>query len=178
MQTYNRVVRSGHLPPRLARIGQGNKDSRGKALEESARGGGRSTAACGGCDGELGVDTILAVDDSRTIRDLIDFVLTGAGYRTVTAVDGADGLEKLKALKPDLVITDLNMPKMNGYDFIRNARAAPTTAAVPILVLTTEADDITKAKVRELGANGWIAKPFNPTQLLDTVKRVSPPKAA
>ncbi|MFO1183737.1 MAG: response regulator [Bauldia sp.] len=122
--------------------------------------------------------TILAVDDSRTIRDLIEFVLTGAGYRTIVATDGKDALEKLGGIKPELVITDINMPKMNGYDFIRAARGIGAMQDVPILVLTTEFDEDIKSKVRELGANGWIAKPFNPTQLLETVKRVAPSAAA
>ncbi|MFO1183740.1 MAG: response regulator [Bauldia sp.] len=115
--------------------------------------------------------TILAVDDSRTMRDLIEFVLSSAGYQMVVATDGEDGLDKLSTMRPNLVITDINMPKMDGYGFMRAVRGNEATRSLPILVLTTESDPAAKAKIKEAGANGWIAKPFNPAQLVETVKR-------
>jgi two-component system, chemotaxis family, chemotaxis protein CheY len=118
--------------------------------------------------------TILAVDDSLTIRELINFVLTSASFRVVLAEDGIDGVARLSEISPDLIITDLNMPRMDGFKFIEHARATDAGKAIPILVLTTEADADKKARARSAGATGWITKPFNPTQLLDTIKRVLP----
>ena len=116
--------------------------------------------------------TVLAIDDSLTIRELIFFVLSDAGYSVDLAEDGQDGLEQFRRKRPDVVIVDVNMPRMDGLKFLEMARAEKDSATVPMLVLTTETDPAKKARAREAGATGWITKPFNPTQLLDTVRRV------
>ena len=117
---------------------------------------------------------ILAVDDSLTIRELVNFVLTNAGYEVVLAEDGLDGLAQLGRCKPDVIITDVNMPRLDGLSFIERARAETPARATPILVLTTESDAGQKARAKAAGATGWIVKPFNPTQLVEAVRRVSP----
>jgi len=116
--------------------------------------------------------TILTVDDSRTMRDMLLMTLTDAGYDVVQAEDGEDGLEKLAAKRPDAIITDINMPKLDGFGFIEKVRADPSNIAVPILVLTTESEQDRKDRARQAGATGWIVKPFNPTKLLDALRRV------
>ena len=116
--------------------------------------------------------TILTVDDSRTMRDMLLMTLTDAGYDVVQAEDGEDGLEKLAAKRPDAIITDINMPKLDGFGFIEKVRADPSNVAVPILVLTTESEQDRKDRARQAGATGWIVKPFNPTKLLDALRRV------
>jgi two-component system chemotaxis response regulator CheY len=117
--------------------------------------------------------TVLAIDDSLTVRELVSFVLTNAGYVVVLAQDGIEGLEQLSRCAPDVVITDINMPRLDGFGFIERARSE-TKCAAPILVLTTEGDAEKKARARNAGATGWIVKPFNPTQLIEAVRRVSP----
>ena len=116
--------------------------------------------------------TILTVDDSRTMRDMLLMTLKDAGYDVVQAEDGEDGLEKLAAKRPDAIITDINMPKLDGFGFIEKVRADPSNTAVPILVLTTESEQDRKDRARQAGATGWIVKPFNPTKLLDALRRV------
>lgn len=116
--------------------------------------------------------TILTIDDSRTMREMLDHALSGAGYRVLQAVDGIDGLEVLAANAPDVVITDINMPRLDGFGVIEGVRADPRTRATPILVLTTESDPAKKDRARRAGATGWIVKPFNPDKLLDAVRRV------
>ncbi len=114
--------------------------------------------------------SILAVDDSLTIRELINFVLSNAGYEVVLAEDGVEGLERLQ---PDVIITDVNMPRMDGLTFIERARDT-RARGTPILVLTTESEPALKARAKAAGATGWIVKPFNPVQLVAAVQRVSP----
>lgn len=116
--------------------------------------------------------TILTVDDSRTMRDMLRLTLAGAGYRVVQAVDGVDGLAVLAEEKPDAVVTDINMPRLDGFGFITEVRRIAQFRTVPILVLTTESDAAKKARAREAGATGWIVKPFEPTRLLEVVRRV------
>lgn len=118
--------------------------------------------------------TILAVDDSASIRQMVSFTLKQAGYNVVEAVDGQDGVNKAKSQQADLVITDLNMPNMNGMDLIRSLRAEANYKFTPILMLTTESDDTKKAEGKQAGATGWIVKPFNPEQLLKVIERVLP----
>lgn len=118
--------------------------------------------------------TVLAVDDSRTMRQMLEMCLSGAGFNVVTAEDGADGVEKLKATNPDVVITDINMPIMDGFEFIETVRGGAVAARMPILVLTTESDAAKKARARDAGATGWIVKPFDPEKLISAVKRVLP----
>ena len=116
---------------------------------------------------------ILAIDDSLTIRELVNFVLTGAGYTVDLAEDGVDGLERLKKRVPDVIVTDVNMPRMDGLSFIERARSVPELRSIPILVLTTETDPAKKKRARDAGATGWIVKPFSPPQLLNALRRVA-----
>ncbi len=118
--------------------------------------------------------TVLAVDDSLTIRELVNFVLSNAGFNVVLAEDGIEGLERLKSLAPDVIITDVNMPRLDGLSFIERARAETPARSTPILVLTTESEPAQKARARAAGATGWIVKPFNPTQLIEAIQRVAP----
>ena len=117
--------------------------------------------------------TVLTVDDSRTMRDMLLMALEDAGYTVIQAVDGVDGLETLAAKGADVVITDINMPRMDGFGFIEGMRADPAFSAVPVLVLTTESDAAKKQRAREAGATGWIVKPFDPVRLVDAVRRVA-----
>jgi two-component system chemotaxis response regulator CheY len=116
--------------------------------------------------------TILAVDDSASIRQMVQFTLKGAGYDVVSAVDGEDGLSRARDKQVDLVLTDQNMPKMDGLTLIRSLRALQEYAKVPILVLTTESSDDMKAKGKAAGATGWLVKPFDPKRLIDIVRKV------
>jgi two-component system chemotaxis response regulator CheY len=116
--------------------------------------------------------TILAVDDSGSLRQMVVFSLKAAGYNVVEAVDGVDALDKAKAQIFDLVLTDQNMPNMDGLTLIRTLRTLPSYARVPILMLTTEFSDDMKAKGKAAGANGWLVKPFDPQRLTEVVKKV------
>jgi two-component system chemotaxis response regulator CheY len=115
---------------------------------------------------------ILTVDDSASIRMTIKIALTGQGYQVVEAADGAEGLAKASAGGFSLIITDLNMPVMDGLTMIRNLRSKPGGAGVPILFLTTESDADLKAQAKAAGATGWLTKPFVPDQLVNVVKKV------
>ncbi|MFN3512343.1 MAG: response regulator [Phenylobacterium sp.] len=117
--------------------------------------------------------TILTVDDSASVRQMVRMTLSGAGYRVLEAVDGAEGLAKATSETVDAVITDLNMPNMNGLDFIRSFRRHPSSTGVPIVLLTTESDDELKRQAREAGAIGWMVKPFRQDQLLAIVRKVA-----
>lgn len=121
---------------------------------------------------------ILAVDDSKTMREMVSFTLKSAGYEVVEAEDGQAALTTLNGGKVDAVITDLNMPNMNGFELIRALRANPAYKFTPILMLTTEGDDSKKQEGKSAGATGWIVKPFNPEKLVEVVKKVCPPDAA
>jgi two-component system chemotaxis response regulator CheY len=116
--------------------------------------------------------TILAVDDSGSLRQMVVFSLRAAGYQVSEAVDGQDGLEKARLQVYDLVLTDQNMPRMDGLGLIRALRAMSTYQKVPILMLTTESSDEMKSKGRAAGANGWLVKPFDPQRLIEVVKKV------
>ncbi|MBL4667161.1 MAG: response regulator [Sneathiella sp.] len=115
---------------------------------------------------------ILAVDDSKTMRDMVSFTLKGAGYEVIEAADGLLALDTLDSHTVDLVITDINMPNMDGIDLVKALRKIPTYSSTPILVLTTESDDSKKNEGREAGATGWIVKPFEPEKLLKVVQKV------
>ncbi len=117
--------------------------------------------------------TILTVDDSRTMRDMLRLALTEAGYRVVQAVDGMDGLEVLEGEAPGAIITDINMPKLDGFGFIENVRKNERFLGIPILVLTTESDAEKKSRARRAGATGLIVKPFDPVKLVDVIRRVA-----
>ena len=116
--------------------------------------------------------TILAVDDSATMREMVSFVLESAGFRVIEAEDGAQGLEKATATPVDLVITDQNMPNMDGLTLVRSLRELRDYKSVPILLLTTESSDAMKAQGRAAGATGWLVKPFDPNTLLEVVQKV------
>jgi len=115
---------------------------------------------------------ILTVDDSPSIRQLVGFVLKGAGYSVEDAPDGAAALTKAQGSNFDLILTDQNMPNMDGVTMIRRLRASAAYARTPILILTTESSDTMKAQGREAGATGWLVKPFEPSKLLEVVKKV------
>jgi two-component system chemotaxis response regulator CheY len=117
--------------------------------------------------------TVLTIDDSRTMREMLNLALVQAGYRVIQAVDGIEGLEVLTAQGADVVITDINMPRLDGFGVIEGVRADPLHRATPILVLTTESDATKKERARAAGATGWIVKPFNPDKLIDAVRRVA-----
>ena len=121
---------------------------------------------------------ILAVDDSGSLRQMLSFTLRSGGYQVTDAIDGVDGLQKAQALQFDLVLTDQNMPNMDGLTLIRSLRALPAYRSVPILMLTTESSAEMKAKGREAGANGWMVKPFDPNKLLEVVAKVIGPGRA
>ena len=116
---------------------------------------------------------ILAVDDSRTMRDMLRISLTGAGMIVTTADDGIHGLEILEHMQPDAIISDVNMPRLDGFGFIEAVRRQDRHRATPILVLTTESAPEKKARARAAGATGWIVKPFNPVKLVEAVRRVA-----
>jgi two-component system chemotaxis response regulator CheY len=116
--------------------------------------------------------TILAVDDSGSLRKMVAFSLEQAGYMVVQAVDGQDGLEKAKVKTVDLVLTDHNMPVMDGLTLIRKLRELDSYQTVPILMLTTESSVEMKSEGKAAGANGWIVKPFHPEQLVNVVQKV------
>lgn len=116
---------------------------------------------------------ILTVDDSRTMRDMLRLALMDASFTVLQAVDGVHGLEVLEGSRPDVIITDINMPNMDGFGFIEGVRRSGLHAATPILVLTTESDQDKKQRAREAGATGWIVKPFDPVKLVDAVRRVA-----
>ncbi len=108
--------------------------------------------------------TVLAVDDSPSIRQMIQVVLGPAGHTVIEAGDGAEGLAKARSETVNLVITDLNMPGMNGLEMIKQLRTLPSCTGVPILFLSTESDEAIKQQAKAAGATGWITKPFKPEQ--------------
>lgn len=122
--------------------------------------------------------TILAVDDSGTMRELIEFVLSSAGFRVVLAHDGLDALVQLGECKPDIIITDMNMPRMDGLRFIKHARSLEAGRSTPIVVLSSETDLDKQALARSYGAADWLSKPFNPIHLLQTVQRLTATRAS
>lgn len=115
---------------------------------------------------------VLSVDDSESVRQMVTFALETAGYEVVGAADGRKALERLKTGPVDLVITDLNMPNMNGIELIKAIRALPGFKFLPIVMLTTESDESRKQEGRAAGATGWIVKPFKQDQLLAVVKKL------
>lgn len=115
---------------------------------------------------------ILTADDSSSVRQMVSFTLKQAGYDIVEASDGKDALAKAKANKVNMVITDLNMPNMNGIELIKSLRAEAAYKFIPIVMLTTESQASKKQEGKSAGATGWIIKPFKPDQLLGVVKKV------
>lgn len=115
---------------------------------------------------------ILTVDDSASIRLTTRVTLTNAGYEVTEAVDGMDGISKLQASQFDLVITDLNMPNMDGLTMIRELRKIPAQMGVPVIFLTTESDGELRQQAKAAGATGWLTKPFDPENLVKIAKKV------
>lgn len=119
--------------------------------------------------------TALIVDDSPTMRQMVAFTLTNAGFTVIQAEDGKDAVNKVSAgMKLDIVVTDLNMPEMDGIALIKELRKLTTFKFTPILMLTTESAAEKKVAGKEAGATGWIVKPFNPEVLLKTIAKVMP----
>ena len=118
--------------------------------------------------------TILVIDDSPSMREMIAFTLKRAGYTIVQSSDGQEALTKLDGERVALIITDLNMPVMDGMTFIKKARVNPQLKFTPILMLTTESQEEKKQEGKAAGATGWLVKPFDPQQLLSTIAKVLP----
>jgi len=118
--------------------------------------------------------SVLAVDDSKTMRDMVSFTLRGAGFTVIEADNGNTALQALKTQKVDVIITDVNMPEMDGITLTRRIRGLPQHAGTPVLILTTESDQSKKDEGRAAGATGWIVKPFSPDKLLQIVAKVCP----
>lgn len=117
--------------------------------------------------------SVLAVDDSRTMRDMISLVLKAENFEVSLAEDGIHGLEVLETAIPDVIITDINMPRMDGFGFIDAVREKDALKSVPILVLTTESSAELKARARDAGATGWIVKPFAQDKLVRALRMVA-----
>jgi two-component system chemotaxis response regulator CheY len=117
---------------------------------------------------------ILTIDDSKTMRDMLMVTLADAGFDVLQAVDGQDGLDVLGKERVDVIITDINMPIMDGYEVIRQLRGNPDHKSTPILVLTTESELSKKKLARDVGATGWMVKPFDPDRLVATIRKVAP----
>ncbi|PLX94421.1 MAG: two-component system response regulator [Desulfuromonas sp.] len=115
---------------------------------------------------------IMAVDDSATIRQVLSFTLQGAGFEVTEAEDGQDALEKLVSDPPDMLITDLNMPRMDGIQLIKEVRQSSWGKFIPILMLTTESQEAKKQEGKAAGASAWLVKPFKPEQLLAIINVV------
>lgn len=116
--------------------------------------------------------SILAVDDSSSIRVAVRTALASAGFAVTEAANGADGIAKAKANHFDLIVTDLNMPIMDGLTMIEELRKSPAHMGVPIIFLTTESDAGLKQRAKAAGATGWLTKPFDPVQIVKIVKKV------
>lgn len=116
--------------------------------------------------------TIMTVDDSTSVRQMVSFTLKGAGYEVIEAVDGKDALSRLEKNPVSMVITDLNMPNLDGIGLIKQIRANAAYRFMPIIMLTTESQESKKQEGKQAGATGWIIKPFKPEQLIAVVKKV------
>lgn len=117
--------------------------------------------------------SVLAIDDSKTMRMMVTAALENAGFDVVTADDGVQGVEAFGKRRFDAVITDINMPNLDGFGVIEAIRSAPKNRRVPVLVLTTESSDEFRNRARSLGATGWLVKPFEETGLVNTVRIVT-----
>ncbi len=115
--------------------------------------------------------TVMIVDDSASMRQVVGFALKDAGFDVIAAVDGKDAMGKLNGAKVEMIITDLNMPNLNGIELIKQVRRTDGYRFTPIIMLTTESQESSKAEGRQAGASGWIVKPFTPDQLLGVVKK-------
>jgi two-component system, chemotaxis family, chemotaxis protein CheY len=118
------------------------------------------------------MQSILAVDDSASMRKMVSFTLTGAGFHVVEAVDGQDAYEKAQIHAIDLILTDQNMPRLDGLGLTRKLREQAKFKNTPILILTTESSDQMKQEGRSAGATGWLVKPFDPGRLIEVIQKV------
>ena len=116
--------------------------------------------------------SILAVDDSASMRQMVAFTLKGAGYQVIEAADGQEAFQKARDCQVSLVLTDQNMPGMDGISLVKSLRGMPSYANTPILILTTESGAEMKAKGKAAGATGWLVKPFDPSRLLEVIGKV------
>ncbi|MBU1101823.1 MAG: response regulator [Bacteroidetes bacterium] len=116
--------------------------------------------------------TIMTVDDSASVRQMVSFTLKEAGYDVIEACDGKDALSKINVKDLNLIVTDLNMPNMDGIELIKNVRSNPKYKFTPIIMLTTESQGEKKMEGKSAGATGWIVKPFQPAQLISVIKKV------
>ena len=116
--------------------------------------------------------TIMVVDDSASLRQVVSIALTGAGYEVVQACDGKDALAKLDGRKLHLIISDVNMPNMDGLTFVKAAKQLPAYKFTPVIMLTTEAGDAMKQQGQAAGAKAWVVKPFQPAQMLAAVAKL------
>ncbi|HEY0464743.1 MAG TPA: response regulator [Polyangiaceae bacterium] len=119
--------------------------------------------------------TILIVDDSASVRQLVGMVLTGAGYSVISSCDGQDALSKLTGQRVHLIISDVNMPKMDGISFVKAVKKLPDYKFTPIMMLTTESQPAKKQEGQAAGAKAWLVKPFNPAQMLGAVEKLVQP---
>jgi two-component system, chemotaxis family, chemotaxis protein CheY len=115
---------------------------------------------------------IMTVDDSHSVRQMVNFTLKNAGYDILEAADGSEALSKLNGTRVHMIITDLNMPNLDGLGLIRSVRGRAEYRFIPIIMLTTESQAEKKQEGKAAGATGWIVKPFKPEQLLAVVKKV------
>lgn len=116
--------------------------------------------------------TVLIVDDSASLRQVVNLALSRAGYEVIEGTDGQDGLARLDGRKIHLIVSDVNMPRMDGLTFLKSVKAHPNYRFTPVIMLTTEAGDAKKEAGRAAGAKAWIVKPFNPPVLLDAVAKL------
>jgi two-component system, chemotaxis family, chemotaxis protein CheY len=116
--------------------------------------------------------TIMVVDDSASIRQVVSFTLKNEGYEVIEAPDGKAAIDKLTGRTINMVVTDLNMPNLDGIGLVRALRSNPSYRFIPIIMLTTESQESKKQEGRQAGATGWIVKPFKPEQLVAVVKKV------
>jgi len=119
--------------------------------------------------------TILIVDDSASLRQVVSIALKGAGYEVIEACDGRDALGKLNGVKVNLIISDVNMPNMDGITMVKEVKKMPAYKFTPIIMLTTENQDGMKQAGKEAGAKAWVVKPFKPQQMLDAVSKLVMP---
>jgi two-component system chemotaxis response regulator CheY len=117
---------------------------------------------------------VLTVDDSKTMLQMLQFALKQGGFEVIQGENGQEGLDLLEANDVDVIITDINMPVMDGITFIKELRKKPKNKATPVLILTTESSQSKKEEGRSAGATGWIVKPFDPGKLLEVIRKVSP----
>lgn len=117
---------------------------------------------------------VLTVDDSKTMLQMLQFALKQGGFEVIQGENGQEGLDLLKNNQIDVIITDINMPVMDGITFIKELRKEPKNKATPVLILTTESSQSKKEEGRSAGATGWIVKPFDPGKLLEVIRKVSP----